>query len=95
MEVLALVNTERAALGCGALGSDGGLAETAEAHSAAMSGSGLLDLDGLVGAVAQGADASSVVSGWISDPAGAPLFDCSRTSAGLAVVDGWWTALVA
>jgi uncharacterized protein YkwD len=94
-EVLALVNAERAALGCGALVPDAGLAATAQAHSAAMSGSGLLGLDGLVGAVAQGADASSVVAGWISDPAGAALLDCSRTSTGIAVVDGWWTALVA
>jgi hypothetical protein len=53
-------------------------------------------LDGLVGAVAEGEDASSVVTGWLADPtAGAALLDCSRTSAGVAVVDDWWTALVA
>lgn len=94
-EVLGLVNGERAALGCGALVADAGLAATAQAHSAAMSGSGLLDLDGLVGAVAQGADATSVVGGWFADSSAAPLLDCARTSAGIAVVDGWWTALVA
>ncbi len=94
-EVLGLVNAERAAQGCGVLVADAGLAAAAQAHSAAMSGGGLLGLDGLIGAVAQGADATSVVGGWLADSSGAPLLDCSRTSAGIAVVDGWWTALVA
>ncbi len=94
-EVLGLVNAERAALGCGVLVTDAGLAAAAQAHSAAMSGSGLLGLDGLVGAVAQGADATSVVGNWFADSAGAALLDCSRTSAGIAVVGGWWTVLVA
>lgn len=94
-DVLALLNAERAAAGCGALVTDAGLAATAAAHSAAMSGTGVLGLDGLVGAVAQGTDATSVVDGWFADSAGDPLLDCSWTSVGVAVVDGWWTALVA
>jgi uncharacterized protein YkwD len=94
-EVLALVNGERAALGCGALVVDGALAGAAQGHSTAMSASGILGLNGLVGAVAQGVDASSVVAGWVADASGAPLLDCARTSTGIAVVDGWWTALVA
>jgi hypothetical protein len=94
-EVLALVNAERAALGCTALVADAGLTAAAQAQSAAMSATGVLGLDGLVGAVAQGADAQSVVTGWLADAAGAPLLDCSTTAAGIAVVDGWWTALLA
>ena len=89
------MNAERAALGCPALMADAGLATAAQARSAAMSASGVLGLDGLVGAVAQGADAQSVVTGWLADVAGAPLLDCSTTTAGVAVVDGWWTALLA
>ena len=95
-EALALVNAERASLGCGALVADAGLAAAAQAHSAAMSASGVLGLDGLVGAVAQGPNAHSVVAGWLADTAASEaLLDCSRTSAGIAVVDGWWTALPA
>jgi uncharacterized protein YkwD len=94
-EVLALVNAERAALGCGALVADAGLAGAAQGHSTAMSASGILGLNGLAGAVAQGADAASVVAGWVADASGAGLLDCARTSAGTAVVDGWWTVLVA
>jgi uncharacterized protein YkwD len=94
-EALALVNAERAALGCGELVANRGLAVAAQAHSATMDASGVLELDGLVGAAAQGVDAESVVAGWLADTdAGALLLDCSRTSAGIAVVDGWWTALV-
>jgi uncharacterized protein YkwD len=94
-EVLALVNAERAALGCAALVADSTLAGAAQGHSTAMSASGILALNGLVGAVAQGADASSIVGGWVADASGTPLLDCARTSAGIAVVGGWWTALVA
>jgi uncharacterized protein YkwD len=105
-EVLALVNTERSELGCGSLVADGGLASTAQAHSAAMSDRGVvglegLDLTGLGGAaVAQGhPDAQSVVAGWLADPTdSATLLDCARTSIGIGVVDApggpWWTSLV-
>jgi uncharacterized protein YkwD len=95
-DVLALVNAERAALGCDALTSDAGLAAAAQAHSATMGATGVLGLDAPVGAVAQGVDAQSVVGGWLADTTvSAALLDCSRTSAGIAVVDGWWTALLA
>jgi uncharacterized protein YkwD len=49
-EVLALVNAERAAAGCGALSADAGLANVARAHSADMRDRGFFDhvnLDGL------------------------------------------------
>jgi uncharacterized protein YkwD len=97
--VLALVNVERAAAGCGALTLDGGLAAVAQAHSAAMSASGVLSLDGLgvPGAVvAEGRpDAQAAVAGWLDDPAdSAVLLDCARTTAGVAGVDGWWTTVV-
>jgi uncharacterized protein YkwD len=102
-EVLALVNEERAAAGCGALVADDGLAATALEHSDAMSSRGEPDLDDLdlpeidgAAAVAHGpADAASVVAGWLADPAdSATLLDCSRTAVGIAVADTWWTALL-
>jgi uncharacterized protein YkwD len=49
-QVLALVNAERAAAGCGALSADGGLASVARAHSEDMRDRGYFDhvnLDGL------------------------------------------------
>ncbi|WP_241038512.1 CAP domain-containing protein [Blastococcus litoris] len=49
-QVLALVNAERAAAGCGALSADAGLANVARAHSADMRDRGFFDhvnLDGL------------------------------------------------
>ena len=49
-QVLALVNAERAAAGCGALSADSGLASVARAHSADMRDRGFFDhvnLDGL------------------------------------------------
>jgi uncharacterized protein YkwD len=99
-DVLALLNAERAAAGCGALVLDGGLAAIAQAHSAAMSASGDLDLDDLdvAGAVvAEGRPtAQSAVAGWLADPDdSAVLLDCSRTTAGVAAVDGWWTTVLA
>jgi hypothetical protein len=47
--------------------------------------------------VAQGPpDAQAAVSGWLGDATdSATLLDCSTTSAGVAVVDGWWTFLLA
>jgi hypothetical protein len=62
-----------------------------------MSASGLLGLGGLLGVVAQGPpDAQAAVSGWLGDATdSATLLDCSTTSAGVAVVDGWWTFLLA
>ena len=99
-EVLALLNADRAAQGCGALVADDGLASAAQAHSAAMSASGVLGLDGLdsgAAVVAQGRpNAHSAVAGWLADPAdSAAILDCGRTSVGIAVVDGWWTTVLA
>jgi len=94
-EVLALVNAERAALGCADLVANPGLATAAQEHSRGRGAGPGPGLDELPGAVAQGPDAASVVAGWIADASGAPLLDCSRTSVGIAEVDGWWTALVA
>jgi hypothetical protein len=95
-EVLALINAQRAAVGCGALALDSGLGATAQAHSLAMSTGGLLGLDGL-GVVAEGRpNAQSAVSGWLAEPAdSAVLLDCSRTAVGVGTVDGWWTTVVA
>jgi uncharacterized protein YkwD len=92
-EALALVNAARADVGCTALHPDAGLISAAEAQSASQE----LELDGLVGVVAQGRpNAQSAVSSWLADEAGsAALLDCARTSAGVAAIDGWWTLLLA
>jgi uncharacterized protein YkwD len=102
-EVLPLINARRADAGCAALAADPALTTAAQAHSAAIAASGELDsddLDELGGAAAilaeSRANSNSVVAGWLADPAdSAALLDCSRTGAGIAVVDGWWTTLLA
>lgn len=103
-EVVALVGAERRAAGCDAGIADAELAAAAEAHSATMSATGALGVDGLdlagrgvAAVVAHGPpDARSAVAGWLTDPADRTvLLDCSRTAIGVGVVDGWWTAVLA
>jgi uncharacterized protein YkwD len=94
--VLATVDAARLDLGCAPLAADPGLATTAAAHSAAMRDAGTLTApspEGLaVALTATGADADAVAADWLGGE-GAGLLGCDVTSAGAAVVDGWWTLL--
>ncbi len=100
-EVLALLNAERAAQGCGALVADDGLASAAQAHSAAMSASGVLGLDGLEFRRGRGRPGPAERALRRRGLAGGPgrqrgrSWTAARTSVGIAVVDGWWTTLLA
>lgn len=93
---LAAVDAARVDLGCAPLTADPGLAAAAAAYSAAMRDAGALTTpspDGLVVALtATGDDADAVAADWLGGE-GAPLLGCDVTSAGAAVVDGWWTLL--
>jgi uncharacterized protein YkwD len=94
--VLAAVDAARVERGCAPLAVDPGLAATAAAHSAAMRDAGALTApspEGLaVALTAAGADADAVAADWLDGDGAAPL-GCDLTSAGAAVVDGWWTLL--
>jgi hypothetical protein len=94
--VLAAVDAARVDLGCAPLAVDPGLAATAATHSAAMRDADGLTTpspDGLVVALtAAGADADAIAADWLGGD-GAALLGCDVTSAGAAVVDGWWTLL--
>ena len=94
------MNATRTASGCPALTADAGLAGSAAAHSAQMRDEGGLSAKGLprrAAAVASGlSDPDAVVRIWLASPEDrAALTHCSRTSAGVGVVDGWWTLLLA
>ena len=92
-EVLALVNSARTDAGCSALTVDAVLAETAIAHSTAMRDQATLRPPPGRGTVtAGGADPAAVAAEWLADRGG-KLTECSATSAGVGVVDGWWTLL--
>jgi uncharacterized protein YkwD len=98
VQVLALVNAERATASCAHLGIDAHLTEAATADSAAMRRGSAPDQ--AVAAVAHGtSDADAVVAGWLADPTSrAALLDCTRTTAGIGIATGsggpWWTLLL-
>ena len=98
-KVLALLNDERAGVGCEPLRIDSALTATARVHSAALRHGS--EPDHTVAAVAHGtSDPASVVEGWLADPTDkAALLDCTPTAAGLGIATGgnggpWWTLLL-
>ena len=90
--VLAALNAARAAGGCDPLTEDAGLAGAAAEHSAAMRDQATLLPPPGAGAVARALD--DPAAGWVADAA-VPLADCTLTTAGIGVADGWWTLLLA
>ena len=94
-EALAAVNAARTAAGCEDLTAEAELAEAATAHSTGMRDQAALLTPPGTGAVVGGlTDPAAVAAGWQAE-AGATLTDCALTTAGVGVVDGWWTLLVA
>ena len=94
-QALAAVDDARTAAGCDALTVDAGLAQAATAHSTAMRDQAALLAPPGPGAVAGAlTDPATVAGSWLAD-AEATLTDCALTTAGVGVVDGWWTLLLA
>ncbi len=94
-KVVAALDAARASSGCAPLTADADLDGSAAAHSAAMAARASLVEPPGAGAVAGAlTDPAAVAAAWLADPA-VPLADCSLTTAGVAVVDGWWTLLLA
>jgi uncharacterized protein YkwD len=92
-DVLAAVNTARAAAGCGALATDPALAAIAAEHSAALrDGGSPPELGGRTAVVATGTDPAAITAGWSGDDA---LLDCDLTAAGVGTSDGFWTLVAA
>ena len=92
-QVLAAVDDARTAAGCAPLVRDAALAGAATGHSTAMrDAAGLLPPAGTGLVAGPLTDPAAVAVGWLADPALA-LTDCALTTAGVAVVDGWWTLL--